>query len=516
MAAGATAIEMPAQSSALSEQEEPGQQGQPVQQEMGAGDHKGQQDCQTGDMRHQENGQCGPELEIEMVHLKSTSGRLLNTSSLDGLRAIAVFHIIFGHHSMYTNWNDRHYEGFDLMGGVSMGLFYIISGFVMMLGYGKADGPPSNCHLCSCCCMCCDTCCGRCCIEDVSKSEGTSRTQLDTRKFLWKRFARLGPLWYLGNCLALPLFFTNYWSGGPERFWAGLVAALPPFGLNAWLQISCPAGHLWTISTMTFFYLCFPNLYYRVRRIKPENLRMIALLLYVIQVGQMKGLSILVEMLTGDHMLGYWFARSWPVNRLPCFIMGLCAARQCEVEAITPTLCQNISCGGSCSISKRCKLILSSVIYVGTIISGIAMGLIDDWHGFQVRFWGEILLPVVFYEIVTALAYPDESGSPSAVHKFLASRVMRFFADISLSVYVIHETLIRTLVLFLRGPVELDDEGYPEEHDFRMPPWGFPAIFVLSVLMGWFLTNFFEKPMSDLILKYALGTSANAKNRNRG
>merc|ERR1712139_364181 len=199
----------------------------------------------------------------------------------------------------------------------------------------------------------------------------------------------------------------------------------------------------------------------------------------------------------------------WPLNRLPCFIMGLCAARQCEVEAMDPTLCQNISCNNSCSISKRSKLILCSVIYVGTIISGIALGLVDDWHGFQVRFYGEIFLPVVFYEIVTALAYPDQAGPPSAVHVFLASRVMRFLADISLSVYIVHETLIRTLALVLRGPLELDDEGYPEEHDFRMPTWGFPAIFVLSVLIGWFLTQFFEKPMSNLILKYALGTSAN-------
>jgi hypothetical protein len=38
-------------------------------------------------------------------------------------------------HAMY-----RTESGVDLMGGVSMGLFYIISGFVLMLGYGIGHG----------------------------------------------------------------------------------------------------------------------------------------------------------------------------------------------------------------------------------------------------------------------------------------------------------------------------------------------------------------------------------------
>ena len=33
--------------------------------------------------------------------------RLLNTNSIDGLRAIAVLHIVLGHHSAYTGYIER-------------------------------------------------------------------------------------------------------------------------------------------------------------------------------------------------------------------------------------------------------------------------------------------------------------------------------------------------------------------------------------------------------------------------
>ena len=56
--------------------------------------------------------------------------------------------------------------------------------------------------------------------------------------------------------------------------------------LNSWTVIfGAPAGHLWTISTMAFFYAVFPLLLHRLRRVKPASIRSLALCLYAIQVS---------------------------------------------------------------------------------------------------------------------------------------------------------------------------------------------------------------------------------------
>lgn len=49
---------------------------------------------------------------------------MIDTSALDGLRGVAALHVAVGHYSG---------ENFDtdLVGGQAMGLFYILSGFVM-------------------------------------------------------------------------------------------------------------------------------------------------------------------------------------------------------------------------------------------------------------------------------------------------------------------------------------------------------------------------------------------------
>ena len=315
--------------------------------------------------------------------------RVLNTNSLDGLRAIAVLHIVLSHHSAYTGYIERapsaapdadadeadafgcspkwctspdgagstdcwagsgsegctcalgearttgqvysgtYYEyecclpstnysdlvgiacgsfipppaqlspddpmhrttsGLDLIGGASMGLFYIISGFVLMLGYGSARSVPRGTECTDCCgdgtsanAGCCFPCfCAPSKVvtpaRTVTEAEpaetplqvpeaAPAEAQLPPRKtfsardFYIKRFARLGPLWYLGNLLAVPLYFTGHTTATGAWWWAGFTLSLLPFGLNSWtVLLFPPAGHLWTISTMTFFYLLFPTI----------------------------------------------------------------------------------------------------------------------------------------------------------------------------------------------------------------------------------------------------------------
>lgn len=492
--------------------------------------------------------------------------RLLNTNALDGLRAIAVFHIVLGHHAIYTGFFSpraaapadtegpcsasrcsslggncwagspsepctcsrgaarltgsnttvgrvTYYEytcctdginvgeacgdyqmpvytsddplyrttrGFDLIGGASMGLFYIISGFVLWLGYGKYGSPKikgacSGCSQSGCMICCCGTgvgtegsrvvfesgCCMGCLCEpldDDIRADALSKP-FDVRSFYWKRFARLGPLWYLGNAMALPIYFFGYsqtpWEWG---FWTGLVISIPPIGLNAWtLPIFFPpAGHLWTISTMAFFYLMFPVLHHRVKCIKPREIRCFALTLYCIQ------LLVFVFVALGMPIMGYWIARGHPLSRLPVFIMGMLAARQAEISAEDTSLRQSVECGRPLLGPLHASVLIIVwllVITLGILEQIFLAPLAPEAAGFWVRILSEAMLPILYYDLTIAMVYPmgtdgQPSRAPTCFHALLASGPMRWLAEISLAVYVVHETLIRELTLAVYGPLE--------------------------------------------------------------
>ncbi len=52
-----------------------------------------------------------------------------DTSALDGLRGFVALHVVISHYTGFSSIK------FDLCGGQSMGLFYILSGFVIYVGY---------------------------------------------------------------------------------------------------------------------------------------------------------------------------------------------------------------------------------------------------------------------------------------------------------------------------------------------------------------------------------------------
>jgi len=56
----------------------------------------------------------------------------INTDSLTGLRGLVVLHIVISHYSAFS-------RGKDLLGGASMSLFYLLSGFIMTVGYVASD-----------------------------------------------------------------------------------------------------------------------------------------------------------------------------------------------------------------------------------------------------------------------------------------------------------------------------------------------------------------------------------------
>ena len=140
------------------------------------------------------------------------------------LRGLAALHVAVGHFSTFG-------LGVDLLGGSAMTLFYLLSGFVMMLGYGdrKDDEPPLN-----------------------------------VRKFLQNRFARLAPVYYLTNILGVVVFWVMIPSETSD-FGKLMSAVLSLFGLSSWVSPMYawgwfpPNAVTWTITTMGWFYVLFPT-----------------------------------------------------------------------------------------------------------------------------------------------------------------------------------------------------------------------------------------------------------------
>ena len=202
----------------------------------------------------------------------------------------------------------------------------------------------------------------------------------------------------------------------------GFTLSLLPFGLNSWtVLLFPPAGHLWTISTMTFFYLLFPTIATHLNRVHPKQVRSFACALYGIQ------LVLFIFMLIGASIFmgelgywlpstagvvegqGYWWARAWPPIRLPTFVMGMLAARQAELEAKDPALSQN--CG---SADKACGPHYATALLLVWLLI-VALGILEQLFltsaglGWFCRVFGEALLPILFYELVVALV-PGERG----------------------------------------------------------------------------------------------------------
>ena len=327
------------------------------------------------------------------------------------------------------------------------------------------------------------------------------RKTFSARDFYIKRFARLGPLWYLGNLLAVPLYFTGHTTATGAWWWAGFTLSLLPFGLNSWTGplFFPPAGHLWTISTMTFFYLLFPTIATHLNRVHPKQVRTFAWALYGIQLGLFVFMLFGAGSIFGNEM-GYWWARAWPPIRLPTFVMGMLAARQAELEAKDPALSQNCVFGRT---SRGGPHYATALLLVWLLI--VVLGILEQLFltsaglGWFCRVFGEALLPILFYELIVALSYPASAAKPpSTTHAFLGSKPLRLFADISLAVYVVHQTLIVYMTLAAYGvlwPGAFATDGAL----ILMPKWGAAATLPLSIVLGWLLTYGFERPMSRAI-----------------
>jgi len=234
----------------------------------------------------------------------------LNTNPLTGLRGMLVLHIVI---------NRFFIDGYQvsLLGSVSVGFFYLLSGFILTVKYGQGMTAP--------------------------EAERGVAEPLNTVEFLRRRFARIYPVYILSNFCGYHV--NPYWFYPTRR----LQIILTCLGLNMYVypffpilneeernyEVECvflPLNRVsWTVQTMSIFYILFPFILPRLRHVD-EKYRLGAIqFLYCLQVlicfaTFVTSLLIGLPTVSDWNLWVLWVSRAFPFNRLPTFLMGCLSA----------------------------------------------------------------------------------------------------------------------------------------------------------------------------------------------
>jgi hypothetical protein len=190
----------------------------------------------------------------------------IDTSALTGLRGLAALHVAMGHYFGMSTLRQ------DLIGGAAMPFFFLLSGFVMTLGYGQSEYSSAG------------GCCS--CSGDDGGGPGALKV-MDKSKFWRNRLARLYPVYFVTNMLQVGLALGTGGDSGQGLFLGlngshqGLIGSILTgictlLGINSWLfpfiDVGMPPnGVTWTITTMTFFYAVFPWMLPRMQALTPAQ-----------------------------------------------------------------------------------------------------------------------------------------------------------------------------------------------------------------------------------------------------
>jgi len=223
----------------------------------------------------------------------------VDSKALDGLKGFASMYVMAFH--LFQK------RSVDLCGSVMMPVFFLLSGFCLVLSSGKTiwDG----------------------CTVLFAKREGKL---MDSRIFYLKRFARIVPLYYLVNLgcyltlsmkglgtiintpsIIFTLTMTNSWT--MTSLLDQSTVAPFPFDQQAWF-----------VTTLIPFYAVFPLLLPQLQALSTSKLSSLLVILFHIQCLPFYIHLPSLAFPTLDNML-YWTASCHPLSRFPVFVMGMVA-----------------------------------------------------------------------------------------------------------------------------------------------------------------------------------------------
>ncbi|CAE7458952.1 mok14 [Symbiodinium sp. CCMP2456] len=296
----------------------------------------------------------------------------VDTSAHDGIRGmcciwVILFHLMAGRIQFFHNYQ----ISIDLQGCAIMPIFFLLSGFVLVMVYGQKRYLLSGHH------------------------NEPGAVDFPYKEFFSKRVARLLPAYYLTTFLAVPLIWLGFgpFAWADTRTLVGSVVSnilclttlfncqLPPWpygcqweqtfnqtvngtnGTGTQLPPLCNKeerglpiglkninGPSWTVCTLVWFYLAFPFLLKYIQRFNNMQLFILIRICYWVQLLVSIALFLVYTAIEygGFGQLRYWniapgelaftVATQNPIFRVPVFIMGICAGLLCNRHAADPGL----------------------------------------------------------------------------------------------------------------------------------------------------------------------------------
>jgi len=223
---------------------------------------------------------------------------------------------------------------YDLQGSTLMPLFFLLSGFSLGVAYVDRiwQRPTENRNV-------------KQTISPIYRGE-TINNDLESReeinmptspkstllKFFYNRFIRTMPVYYICFLLALPITFSGFGSIDPkDKFvlYASIVQSVIPTNTWTLLILGQPLdGPEWTIATLWSFWLIFPLLLDSYRRLKDEEILQSIIYFYWLQLAIILFFFPILLISLG-YDAAFWWTTSFPLARLPVFVMGLLAGILC-------------------------------------------------------------------------------------------------------------------------------------------------------------------------------------------
>ncbi|MEM9413549.1 MAG: acyltransferase, partial [Planctomycetota bacterium] len=310
--------------------------------------------------------------------------------TLTGLRFIAAL-IVFIHH--LGGKFGYVVNGYSI-GSLAVTFFFVLSGFILTYAYQDR----LNCRS-------------------------------DVTKFYFNRFARIWPLHLV--CLLIAILLIGSWTQFRSSWeWIRILTNL--FLLQSWVPkdswVFSFNGVAWSISTETFFYLCFPLLVFG--KSSPKWRLLIAMILAILSGVTFHFMSRLG---VGGDISYYRIGHVNPLIRLPEFCSGIIAARiffarqrdhrlrpfQWLVDTIQEVVCV--------------LAIVLVCFWVVDLRFALNIGR-AEWGSDFLGSWFRVIYPTPLF----AIAVYVFAKSKGWIARCAASRGMVYLGEVSFAFYMIH------------------------------------------------------------------------------
>lgn len=368
--------------------------------------------------------------------LKRADSRI-PTGAFDCIRGMGALQVSIGHYFIYFSTT----AGGEFGGEDAVLMFFIMSGFLMMIGYAN---------------------------KEIKKSDVTCYDLKFAGLFLRNRVARIGPLYWFSLLVYVPVtvMMGKYGSAGKisEYTTVSLVQyIISALFLQAWYPpLASPNGPLWSVSAQFFCYINFPHIVRPMYTVR-SNLR------FVGEVVLYWSLYVAIWTLTCIFAdFDYQVPHFSPLNKLPLFIIGMIFASQAMVNNCVIK---------SDNYDRNWGIVCNSLtaFLTGYLCLQIVLGFRTYLGGFFSRVIGELFLPIIYSLWLYSLTQSPECWSA----RVFSMRPWRILGERSFAWYCLHIPVFVYYSWFRKGYKYFVNDMKP-----ALEPWELlillPILFLVS------------------------------------